>query len=145
MAPPHWRELPWCHAFSEAAAACHWLIYSVPVLMLKVPAVKINVESHNAARRHASDQSPEREKTVSFRVALYLSLWWTWSQTSDHVTGPWLGCLRHSRDRRRAAWSHRLATLLPPRCLLQSLDSAHHYSREEPEKYTVAHQNHEMM
>lgn len=37
-----------------------WFL-SVPVLMLKVPAVKINVESHDAAGRHASDQSPKRE------------------------------------------------------------------------------------
>lgn len=35
---------------------------SVPVLVFVVPAVEVYVECHNAARRHASDQSPEGRK-----------------------------------------------------------------------------------
>ncbi len=41
---------------------------SVPVLMLKVPAVEIDVERHDAARRHAGDQSPgNMENRVRFK------------------------------------------------------------------------------
>ncbi len=115
---------------------------SVPVLMLKVPAVELNVESHDAARRHACDQSPGNMETESglnqFRICLYsLSLRGEsvhLSLTSGHVTGPWLGCRRHSRGRRTAVWIHRPARPPPPRYLLQSLDSAHHCSGGWPDK-----------
>lgn len=44
------------------------LSLSVPVLMLKVPAIKINVESHDATGRHARDQSPgNTEDGVRFK------------------------------------------------------------------------------
>lgn len=37
----------------------HALSPSVPVLVFVVPAVEVNVEGNDAARRHASDQRPE--------------------------------------------------------------------------------------
>lgn len=42
---------------------------SVPVLVFVVPAVEVYVERHNAARRHAGDESPEGRSTQNVTPA----------------------------------------------------------------------------
>lgn len=58
-------SFPCCRYTAECITASPLSIFlfltqstSVPVLVFVVPAVEVYVECHNAARRHASDQSP---------------------------------------------------------------------------------------
>lgn len=92
-------------------SALTWLLVlhlsSVSILVLIMPPIKIYIESYNATRSHASDQSPGKAETALgvtqiIDVAAILHKTWSWSQSSPHLspvfTGIGLKCIRGSPE-----------------------------------------------
>lgn len=76
-------------------SALTWLLVlhlsSVSILMLIMPSIKIYIESYNATRSHASDQSPGKAETALRMtqitdVVAILHKTWSWSQSSLHLS-----------------------------------------------------------